>query len=63
MKVRPAIPYFPPLNFMQSAAKRSNVEVAKLLDAARSNNLRDAVDLIKNKGLSVDSVSRVSRIS
>lgn len=47
---------------MQSATKRTNVDVTKLLDAARDNNLRDAVDLIKNKGVGVDSVSRVRKI-
>lgn len=48
---------------MQSATKRSNTEVTKLLDAAKNNNLRDAVDLIKNQGVNVDSQSRVRKIS
>ena len=43
---------------IQSATKK-NVDVSKLLDAARGGNIRDAVDLIKNKGLDVDTNSRV----
>jgi len=33
-----------------------------LLDAAKSDNLRVAVDLIKNQGVSVNSLSRVRKI-
>ncbi len=33
-----------------------------MLDAAKSDNLRVAVDLIKNQGVSVNSLSRVSKI-